>query len=131
MGWHAAAMLRSRTRLERTLLDFAPSRSRFAAVTGVQGQRASFTAAASASREPSLATNTTSSRYATPALDIPKHAPIPSTSVRPTRRSRESTSTARQAHAQEALAKIEATRGVVSPFLRDSFAREHDYLRIR
>lgn len=30
------------------------------------------------------------------------------------------------------LAHIEATRGgVVSPFLTDSFGREHDYLRIR
>ena len=33
--------------------------------------------------------------------------------------------------AQDRLARIEATRGVVSPFLIDSFGREHDYLRIR
>lgn len=29
------------------------------------------------------------------------------------------------------LAHIEATKGVVNPFLTDSFGREHDYLRIR
>lgn len=38
---------------------------------------------------------------------------------------------ARTTEVQRKLARIEATKGAVSPYLRDTFAREHDYLRIR
>lgn len=97
------------------------------AVLAAQEQRAGFSAAASTSQEP-LVTSSTSSRFTTPSPE--SSLPVPP-SPRITRRQKDVSPSARRATTQEALAKIEATRGIVSPFLRDTFAREHDYLRIR
>lgn len=138
MGRHAAAVLRSSTRLARMLPGLAAPRcslqgscSWLKAGTSAKAHQASFNSAACPAQESSLSSNSNPSRYASPALELPPHAPMPSPSLRHDRRAKQGSSTARHTQAQEALAKIEATRGVVSPFLRDTFAREHDYLRIR
>lgn len=91
-------------------------------------QRAYFGAISSIYQESTVVSeNPSSHTVADPAL----HATVTPTSIRQTRRIREGGSASRKTSARESLAKIEATRGVVSPFLRDNFAREHDYLRIR
>lgn len=135
MGWYGAAVLRKTTSWKATLPSIPSHGLQIASswrspVFNKWRQQASFTVSTHIAQEPSVASGNASSRFQPSTLN----AALPSASASTTsqsRRSSDGASASRQAYAQEALAKIEATRGVVSPFLRDSYAREHDYLRIR